>query len=276
MTSIRRHPITGEPIVFAPERALRPNAFGPQSDICPFCPGHEHETPPEILRAGDPWRVRVFGNKYPMTQRHEVVVESARHDASFATIEDPESVVEAYVARYRDLASDSRLQNILIFKNHGAMAGASLAHVHSQIAGTTFVPPRVERERAAFRERCPLCVPPPRELIIAESEHFVRFAPHGSSFAYEQWIVPRQHEANFATMSGTRLSSFASELSSSARSIERISASYNWLVMNFRDDDAHWYVQAMPRLTTIAGFELGAGAMVSIVDPAEAAARLRD
>jgi len=276
MTSIRRHPITGEPIVFAPERALRPNAFGHQTDACPFCPGHEGETPPEIMRIGGPWRVRVFANKYPMTPRHEVIVESPRHGTTFATIEDPASVVDTYVARYRALSDDPSIAHVLIFKNHGAMAGASLEHIHSQVAGTAFMPPRIERELAAFRNRCPLCILPPRELIVSESEHFVRFSPHGSSFAYEQWIVPRRHAANFLTMNEDEHRELADHLSRTAASIERISTSYNWLMMNFTDSAAHWYVQAIPRLTTIAGFELGTGSMASIVDPAEAAERLRN
>ncbi len=276
MTSIRRHPITGEPIVLAPERALRPNAFGRQSDSCPFCPGHESETPPEILHVGEPWHIRVFDNKYPMTPRHEVIVESRHHDATFATIEDPEAVVEAWVARYRSLIAAAAIRHVLIFKNHGPQAGASLAHIHSQIVGTELVPPRVERELAAFRDRCPLCIPPSRELIVDESTHYIRFAPHGSSFAYEQWIVPRRHGANFLSMDSSERRELASHLSRTAVSIERLSASYNWLLMNFNDDAAHWYVQAMPRLTTIAGFELGSGMMIDIIDPAAAAERLRD
>jgi UDPglucose--hexose-1-phosphate uridylyltransferase len=270
VSEIRRHPITGEPVLFAPDRASRPNAFTHESDACPFCPGHEHETPPEIARIGDPWRVRVFDNKYPTTPQHEVIVESPRHDATFGSLDDPAEVIAMYIER--DRAIDA--PHVTIFKNHGPMGGASLEHIHSQIAGLPFVPPRVERELAAFASHCPLCETP--QHVIDESEHFVRFAPHGSSFAYEQWIVPRRHAANFAMLKDDEIDDLALRLRDAARSMERIAASYNWLIMNFRAAPAHWYVQAMPRLTTIAGFELATGTFIDIIDPAEAAERLRD
>jgi UDPglucose--hexose-1-phosphate uridylyltransferase len=271
VTEIRRNLITGEPVIFAPERASRPNAFDAYrrerlSPHCPFCPGHEDETPPEIARSGDPWRVRVFANKYPTTPRHEVIVESPRHDATFAAIEHPAEIVAMYIERYRAISAP----HVAIFKNHGPMGGASLEHIHSQIAGMTFVPPRVERELAAFAAQCPLCEPD--AIVIEESEHFRRIAPRGSAFAYEQWIVPRRHAPNFAAMSDDAIDDLGMRLRDVATSMERIAASYNWLFMNFADT-AHWYVQAMPRITTIAGFELATGTFINIVDPERTCSR---
>jgi len=276
VTEIRRNLITGEPVIFAPERASRPNAFAHESDACPFCPGHEDETPPEIARlperGAEPWRVRVFANKYPTTPQHEVIVESPHHDATFAAIENPAEIVAMYVERYRSIDA----KHVTIFKNHGPMGGASLEHIHSQIAGTTFIPPRVERELAAFATRCPLCEAVPH--VIDESEHFRRIAPHGSAFAYEQWIVPRRHTPNFSAMSDDETSDLGLRLRDSAASMERIATSYNWMFMNFADSQTgvsapHWYVQAMPRLTTIAGFELATGTFINIVDPEQACSR---
>src|SRR5687768_4156470 len=84
----RTHPLTGEPILFAPNRAARPRAFGdPSSERCPFCPGHESDTPAEVARIGDPWRVRVFPNKYPPVDGAEVIVEAPGHDDPFHSIE---------------------------------------------------------------------------------------------------------------------------------------------------------------------------------------------
>ncbi len=85
---IRRNPITGAPVLLAPERLLRPHALGGDEEIvCPFCPGNEPETPPEIWRDGDPWSIRVFPNKYPAADRHEIVVETAVHDAVFEDLD---------------------------------------------------------------------------------------------------------------------------------------------------------------------------------------------
>src|SRR5262249_5910486 len=80
---IEKNPITGEARILAPDREQRPNAWRDGIDRCPFCPGHESDTPPEIWRDGTPWRVRVFPNKYPATGRHEVIVETPDHHASF-------------------------------------------------------------------------------------------------------------------------------------------------------------------------------------------------
>src|SRR5688572_15227581 len=96
---IRKHPITGDPIVFAPQRAGRPNAFArDQNAACPFCPGNESETPPEITHRGNPWEVRAFPNKYPAVDGHEVIVESPDHGAQH--VSNP-LAVEVYVERYQ-------------------------------------------------------------------------------------------------------------------------------------------------------------------------------
>jgi galactose-1-phosphate uridylyltransferase len=85
--TFRTHPITGEPIVFAPHRASRPHAFGgDQTERCPFCAGHESDTPPTLSATGDPWRVRAFTNKYPALDGAEVIVESPEHGATFGRI----------------------------------------------------------------------------------------------------------------------------------------------------------------------------------------------
>ena len=103
--AVRKHPVSGEPILYAPERAGRPNAFERTSEeVCPFCPGNESLTPPEIARTGDPWRVRVFPNKYPAVAGHEVIVESNRHDATFHSIDNAAEVMSMYISSYRPTA----------------------------------------------------------------------------------------------------------------------------------------------------------------------------
>jgi len=264
---IRRNPITGAPVLLAPERLRRPHALGGDEPIvCPFCPGNEHETPPEIWRDGDPWSIRVFPNKYPASDRHEVIVETADHDARFADIGNAAAVVDAWLARYRALSP------AIIFKNDGRAAGASIAHAHSQILGTPFVPPRLAAEAAAFARasQCPLCTIDD-EPLVRESEHYRVIAPRGSAFAYEQWIVPRAHANDVAEPR-----ELASLLQSAARASRSVAPGFNWIFMTFpREPRAHWYVDVIPRLGGLAGYELGAGGAINIVDPAEAAATLR-
>jgi UDPglucose--hexose-1-phosphate uridylyltransferase len=264
---IERNPITGDARLLAPNREQRPNAYREGIDRCPFCAGHESDTPPEIWRDGTPWRVRVFPNKYPATERHEVIVETPDHDASFDKLppDHAAAAVDAYISRYYS----ARDTYICIFKNHGHQAGASIPHEHSQLIATPFLPERVEREGAAFGSRCPLCFIDDQPLI-AETDDFRWIAPRGASMAWEQWIVPRGHQPEMRDAFG-----LGDLLQRSTRAMLTIADSFNWIFMNFpQHPRAHWYVQLFPRTSVVAGFETGSGSAINTTDPAEAARRL--
>lgn len=267
---IRRNPITGDPVLFAPERAERPNVFSGEA-VCPFCRGNESLTPPELAHIGEPWRARVFPNKYPATDAHEVIVEAVDHDATFDSLphDHAADVVRLCVARYR--AHDEA--NVSLFKNHGAAAGASIPHLHSQLIATTFVLPRVAREIDAFSraERCPLCASIGE--VIDDTPHFTWVAPHASSLPYEQWIVPKAHANDFDDEHASEL---ASLLQRASAAMLRVSDAFNWIFMNFRDAPrAHWYVQLFTRQAVLAGFEIGSGGAIEVIDPAEVSRRFQ-
>jgi UDPglucose--hexose-1-phosphate uridylyltransferase len=286
MSFYRRHPITGEWIIVAPQRGERPNAFGTAADDepCPFCAGNEHLTPPEIARRGTPeaWSVRVFPNKYPAVDAetrdesgamlggaHEVIVESPDHEAAIDSMQLADAV-DLYIERFTALAG--LYASVSIFKNDGAAAGASLPHVHSQVIALPFVPARAAEELAGFREasRCPLCalVAEPR-FVIRESESFLTIAPAAARMAYEQWIVPRVHAPSFSSLPAGSRQELASHLRSGVAALRaRIpGAAFNWAFHNFADDAAHWYVALFPRVTLLAGFELGSGTAIDVVGP---------
>ncbi len=269
----RKHPLTGELIAYAPERAARRSAFGdPSDERCPFCAGHESDTPPEVLRVGEPWRVRAFPNKYPSVAGAEVIVETPRHDEPFHALGHAEDAVRAYVERYRAHAADAAY--VALFKNDGARAGASIPHQHSQLIPLPFVPPRIERELRGFAERCPLCEP--EGHVIRETETLRWLAPHASSFAYQQWIVPRRHVAELSDLDERELRDLAALLTAASRAMQPL-GDYNWMFVNFpRHAEAHAYVDVVPRLASLAGLELGTGTFVEIIDPAAAARRLRE
>lgn len=272
--TIRRNPITGDPVIFAPERAERPRAFTDSTDDerCPFCPGHESDTPPEIARVGDPWRVRVFPNKYPALEGAEVIVESADHSATSGDVEHTADVVRVYAERYR---AHRDAAYISIFKNEGERAGASFAHVHSQLVPMPFVPPRVQREAKALAARCVLCAGIEAH-VIRETSAMTCLAPAGSSMAYQQWIVPRRHVGDIASLDDAELDELASLLRVAYARTHAISDSLNACLINFpRTSGGHFYVDLFPRITGIAGFELGTGTFVEIIDPMSALERLR-
>lgn len=273
--TVRRNPITGESVLFAPDRAARPRAFG-GADVsrCPFCPGHEDDTPPETYREGEPWTIRVFPNKFPPVEGAEVIVESPDHDATFDAVEHAEDLVRSYVQRYRAHVDAAY---VCLFKNHGPAAGSSIPHIHSQIVPLPFLPARVQRETDAFRrgDACPLCARIAGSEIM-ETEHWTWIAPEGSWMPYQQWIVPRRHVAAFRDLGELEIRELATLLRSSSAAMLRIGGAYNWAFADFAHERAgHCYVDAFPRLTTIAGLELGTGTFVEIIDPAAAARRLR-
>ena len=259
-----RTPITGDPVILAPGREQRPNVF--EGAPCPFCPGAEDQTPPEIARDGQPWRIRVFPNRYPPTEHAEVIVESALHEQSFDALSADHAarVVEMYFERYRAIDSNY----VSIFKNHGRLAGASIPHLHSQIVGTSFIPLRPAREGEAFATTCHLCEAD--HPLIAETDNYRWIAPHGSRLAYQQWIVPKPHEHDLGEPR-----ELASILQSSARAMRSISDAFNWAFITFpHQPRGHWYVELFPRMAMIAGFELGTGTFINTIAPIDAAKTL--
>lgn len=260
---IKRHPVTGEPILFAPTRAARPHAFVDDATVerCPFCPGHESDTPPEIARIGDPWRVRVFPNKYPPIEGAEVIVESPRHDALFEEIEPLDDVLAMYTERLR---AHANAPYTALFRNDGARAGSSIPHTHAQLVPLPFIPPRIER---AMQHVCALCNIDGE--ILGENESFVWLVPNASWMPYQQWIVAKQHVASLLDVN---LSHLAPMLRFASRATRKL-GDFNVVFMNV--PRGHFFIEILPRVTNLAGLELGTGTFVEIMDAAAAARRLR-
>ncbi len=280
--TFRTNLITGAPILFAPDRAARPRAFigdASAQQRCPFCPGHEADTPPPLVTIGDPWRVRVVPNKYPAIDGAEVIIESPRHDAQFDELTNADEVVTLCIARYRahhDAAYTS------IFRNHGPAGGASIPHLHSQVVPLPFVPPRIALESDAFAraQECPLCVAIDAHrrdgLMIRETESFAWLAPSASWMPWQQWIVPKAHTAELTSLNADTIAELASLLGEASKATIAIAPSFNCSFLNFpRNAAGHWYIDLFPRLTTIAGLELSTGTFIEIMDPAAAARILR-
>jgi UDPglucose--hexose-1-phosphate uridylyltransferase len=260
MSHLRYDMSTNDWVVFAPSRALRPKdagsrAAGPPAAAgaaaCPFCPGNEAFTPPEIYalrsQAGTPsWKVRVFPNKFPALRieegpthmedeyhfssmggcgAHEVIVESPEHDTFLG--QQPSAQVELVLAtlqlRYRDLMRDRRFQTVIVFKNHGLGAGTSLAHPHWQLIATPVVPRmlRVKHNEAEeYFDRhgvCLFCVMLERELaaekrIVCQNEDYVTFLPFASHVPFETWIMPRHPQPSFLAAEPRQMRSLAAIL----------------------------------------------------------------
>jgi UDPglucose--hexose-1-phosphate uridylyltransferase len=276
--SVRRKLLGGDPIVYAPGRAGRPNAFtgGTAGDLCAFCPGNEAETPPTIASIPHPggtgWMARAFANKFPAAEGHEVIVESERQDDTFDTLRAPDLAVGLMLERY---AAHPAAAHVALFKNQGRLAGASLPHMHSQLIPLPFVPPRVAGEALSFHDHCPLCDVASAGEPIADDGVFTWLAPYGSVMAHQTWLVPKTHANEPRGDAG--VAHLAAMLQRASRAMLQIADAYNWSFTTFRcEPRGHWYVDLLPRLTTIAGFELGTGSFILIIDPADTARRFRD
>jgi UDPglucose--hexose-1-phosphate uridylyltransferase len=331
MPDLRRDPIVGRWVIISTDRNGRPHDFVPlqpakqvSATLCPFCPGQERLTPREIMayrpQPAEPnspgWTVRVVPNKFPALQvegeigregvglydrmngvgAHEIIIESPGHKDSLADLpaKKIEDVLWTYRDRIIDLKKDLRLRYILIFKNHGLTAGATLEHSHSQLIALPIVPTSVleeiDRCRAHYeqKERCIYCDILRQDLsngdrIVAENQEFVCVTPYAPRFPFEMWILPKRHAGYFQESQKSQFECLALILSECLRRMDKVLArpAYNFMLhsspLHERTGEFyHWHLEIIPKLTQVAGFEWGTGFYINPVSPEESAKSLRD
>jgi UDPglucose--hexose-1-phosphate uridylyltransferase len=329
MSEFRQDPIVDRWVIVATERAAKPQELIQQArtgsiENCPFCERHEEDTTQELLayRAGPDaangpgWRVRVIPNKYPAVTgvgevasfgggfyrqvrgvgAHEVIVECPSHETNLARLSALHigEVLRAYRDRLQHHKRDPRLTYALLFKNYGALAGASMEHCHSQLLATPVVPQLVAEELAGSLEfyrrnhACPYCALLTEELeinnrIITQSANFVVICPFASRFPFEMWLLPRKHAGHFDQQSTEELADLATILKAA---LGKLSAVLNDPAYNFYLHTAplhaadlphyHWHLEVFPRLAQLAGFEHGGGMFINPILPEYAAELLRE
>jgi UDPglucose--hexose-1-phosphate uridylyltransferase len=330
MPELRKDPVVGRWVIISTERSRRPTSFEPahlpkSSSFCPFCPGNEDKTPPEVyaLRPegkanGEGWEVRVVPNKFPALQiegsldrkgeglydkmngvgAHEVVIETPDHKLDLADlpVAHVAQVLKAYRERMVDLHGDRRLRYVLIFKNHGPEAGATLEHTHTQLIATPIIPRILQEELDGSRryyelkERCVFCDIVAQETaenngrrVVSTSERFVALAPFAPRFPFETWILPRRHDASYPVIEDeSELLELAQVLKDLLARLNRAldRPPYNFVIHTSPVSDGdlefyHWHIEIMPKLTRVAGFEIGSGFYINPTPPEDAAQFLR-
>ena len=328
MPELRKDPIVGRWVIISTERGKRPMMVEglprrQPDEVCPFCPGNEELTPPEILSVrdtGEPnqpgWRVRVVPNKFPALRvegdldktgeglydkmngvgAHEVIIETPRHDLQLSDLGQAQiaEVLAACVERMNDLKQDVRLKYLMVFKNHGIRAGATLEHSHSQIIATPTVPKVINEELTGarhyyeYKERCVFCDIVKQELddrrrLVAENGGFISIVPFAPRFPFETWILPRRHRASFEDTPRPELTELAEILKETlvrtARSVN--DPPYNYVIHTApcgksQAEHYHWHIEIMPRITRVAGFERGTGFYINPTPPEEAARFMKE
>jgi UDPglucose--hexose-1-phosphate uridylyltransferase len=330
MPELRKDPVIGRWVIISSERSKRPSDFAGAGSsrrnqgLCPFCLGNEGSTPTEISADRDPdtapdtpgWTLRVFSNKFPALTNegeinregvgifdrmngvgaHEVIVETPSHDLDLVDLppEQIARVLASYRDRILDLGRDPRFRYVMVFKNHGEAAGASLEHSHSQLVATPVVPKRVQeelngaREYFEYKERCIFCdiIRQERasgERVVGENEHFITITPFAPRFPFECWLLPRFHASRFAEVPDEKLLDLAHLLKDTLLRVCTAldNAPYNFVlhtapILRSYEQEYHWHFEIIPKLTKVAGFEWGTGFYINPTAPEEAARYLRE
>ena len=329
MADLRRDPIIGRWVIVDTEHPNKPEDYEyeqyvPKGGACPFCYGSESLTPPEVDSLRDShtqpntsgWQVRVVPNKFPALQieggldrrglgiydlsngigAHEVLIETPYHHKDIPELlnEEIEKFISMYCRRGLDLERDKRFKYLMIFRNYGPAAGASLEHPHTQIVALPMVPKNVMEELKGadkyfeYRERCIFCdiirqETQEKERIILENKYFLSFCPFVSRFPFEIWIIPKRHNGYFYRMPSEELPAFAAILKDTIAKVKKVfvNLSYNFIIHaspingDGGAESYHWHLEFMPKLTRVAGFEWGTGFYLVPTPPELAAQYLK-
>lgn len=346
---IRINPVVpSESVLVATARSMRPKKAeepAPRDtrkhvEHCPFCTGNEQLTPPEITRVGtdDEWQIRIVENLYPVLGddraqpnlsfglqqtidgygRHEVIIDNNAHGV--AIHEMGEAHLAKLFAAYRDrmqqlYKSDNRLRYVLVFKNFGPAAGASIAHTHSQIIAMPVIPDNVQSEVEnskkfyLAKQQCIFCTLIDEALtyeatiydknsgkvsrkinvgqyIIDRGEKFIAIKPFASRYEWEVHILPLQHQADFLHVNDEDFADLAKVMQRTMARLDSVlgGVQYNYFLHSLPHDtdcedchsSYHWHLEICPRTSIPTGFELGSGLYVNTVSPEEAAEQLRN
>jgi UDPglucose--hexose-1-phosphate uridylyltransferase len=226
---------------------------------------------------------------------HEVIIETPDHSKSTALLDDAqvEIILQTYLHRFLFASRDPRIEQVTLFKNHGEAAGTSLEHTHSQMIAAPVITSQL-RDRLInalkhFDEfgECIFCRVLDQELaegtrIVQATEHFVAFVQYATLTPFSMLIMPRRHMACFSEITDAETADLARNLRATLGKLYYglDDPDFNYSVRTAPIEYAgvkyyHWYVSIIPRLTKMAGFELGSGMFINVSLPEENASFLR-
>ena len=323
MPEFRKDPTVDRWVIIATERAKRPvHREASDTALCPFCAGNESLTPPEVLvfrDQSDPsglpnWTVRVVPNKYPAlvpdgsrlettsenyearigTGAHEVIIESPHHVTDVTLLSESQfgAVLRAYRSRIMELRTDKRFRYILIYKNQGTEAGATLEHVHSQLIAMPMIPKLILEEIETAKNyyqanrRCVFCdvirQETAGERFVSGNARYLVICPFAPRFPYETWILPKQHASLFERSTQQDDVDLARILRETLIRLNRSlgSPAFNYFIHSNPLDQGenntyHWHMEIIPKLIQVGGFEWGSGSYINTVTPEQSARSLR-
>lgn len=333
MSEVRRDIVTDTWVIIDTENDNIPKVPVRDSAVstgCPFCEGNESRTPDEIYAVRDDgtangpgWKLRVIPNINPILRiegelqksgvgvydmvtgigANEVIVETGRHVTNFFELGEERIglVLRTYRQRIEDLHQDTRMRYILVFKNHGPLAGAStMSHTHSDLIALPATPVRVKQKLSGarayygYKERCLFCDIMQQEIdmgdrLIFQSDHFVVIAPYASRFPFETLILPKRHAFSYKMIDDAEIRDLALVLGRVCRAMYEVldDPPYNLILCDSPNllpradywatikSDFHWHIEITPRMYRTTGFELGTGFYINHIAPELAASTFR-
>lgn len=221
---------------------------------------------------------------------HEVIINTPDHLRGLSLMEPPEieMILATYLVRLASLKAYPHLKSSIVIINHGQKSGASMEHPHSQLFGMANEIPLLKTEMATAKlyfedkGRCIYCdivqeEAQAKERVLLESDHFLSFLPFASRFPFEIWVLPKRHAKDFESLTEEEKGDLAILLKRVTHKIQvgLNDPSYNLYIHSDGFDDGaggyyHWHIEMIPRLTTLAGFEMGSGMMINIASPEKA------
>lgn len=334
MSEVRRDIVTDTWVIIDTENSEVPRIpveMPEPGQVCPFDEGNEEQTPKEIfairnnnsLPDSPGWKVRVVPNINPILRiegelekfgvgvydmvtgigANEVIIETPQHIENIFELPQDQIglVLQTYRARIEDLHNDKRMRYILIFKNHGRLAGAStITHTHSDLIALPATPVRIKLklkgtfEYYSYKERCLFCdiIQQEAEMgdrLIYQSDNFIVFAPYASRLPFEILILPKRHSFGYKLINNEECNDLAYVLKKIFKAIHNTIGvpPYN-LILNDSpnllpradywttiEQDFHWHIEIIPRIYRTTGFELGTGFYINRFAPERVASILR-
>ena len=295
-------------------KAMLPR-LDPTCPFCPGNEHQTSDEVARLSSPSGTWQTRVIKNKFPALHDdvtpiqtgdffqlkidgfgiHEVIIDSPFHDRGITGLSLPnvEDILRTYLERYRFHARDERVKHIIIFKNNGEKAGSSLIHPHSQLIATPIISGQIQNRLSvtynyrAEHHRCMMCDMLRKEIeqdqrIIYKNDHFVSFLPYAALSSFHTWIFPLDHHAQFGSMNDDHIPALAEILYYVLKSHEKLLnyPDFNFVVRSaptyIGDDDYHWYISIIPRLSKTAGFEIGSNIYINCSLPEQNALELRN
>lgn len=297
-SEIRKDYFLDKYVVITPGRAKRPRDVRESSVVhkdvrCGLCPeGIEKNLIIDTVGGKKNWEVMVLKNKYPAITLNnpkafgvqEVIVETPNHGVEMHefSLAQLEKVLHSYRSRMAILSKNKKLDYILVFKNSGSKAGASLAHSHSQVFATRILPPLLINEMSEAEKyksehgSCPYCDIIKKEAKskrkVYEDAQILVFTPYASEYHYELWFTTKRHVDNMTELNQEEIKSLAYALKRALIKLHLLGIPYNFFTQQaISEPKQHFYLKLQPRDSVWAGVEISSGLIINSVPPEEAA-----